>query len=54
MRGDYAPLGEIKALCERFDDAFDEGIVSVVDDSHGVGILGSSGRGTEEESGRHR
>lgn len=51
MRGDYAPLGEIKALCERFDDAFDEGTVSVVDDSHGVGILGSSGRGTEEESG---
>jgi glycine C-acetyltransferase len=51
MRGDYAPLGEIKALCSRFDDVFDEGIVTVVDDSHGVGILGSSGRGTEEESG---
>jgi len=51
MRGDYAPLGEIKTLCSRFDDIFDEGIVTVVDDSHGVGILGRSGRGTEEESG---
>ncbi|HOP30281.1 MAG TPA: aminotransferase class I/II-fold pyridoxal phosphate-dependent enzyme [Spirochaetota bacterium] len=51
MRGDYAPLGEIKTLCSRFDDTFDEGIVTIVDDSHGVGILGASGRGTEEESG---
>lgn len=51
MRGDYAPLGEIKTICSRFDDSFDEGIVSIVDDSHGVGILGKSGRGTEEETG---
>ncbi len=51
MRGDYAPLGEIKTICSRFDDSFDEGIVSIVDDSHGVGILGESGRGTEEEAG---
>lgn len=51
MRGDYAPLAEMKSLCSQFNDSFDEGIVTVVDDSHGVGILGRSGRGTEEETG---
>lgn len=51
MRGDFAPLAEIKSLCSQFDDSFEEGIVTVVDDSHGVGILGMTGRGTEEETG---
>lgn len=51
MRGDYAPLGEIGAICERHDPAFAEGVVTVVDDSHGVGAFGENGRGTEEQSG---
>ncbi len=48
MRGDHAPLDEIKAICERHEQAYDEGILTVVDDSHGVGAFGQSGRGTEE------
>jgi glycine C-acetyltransferase len=51
MRGDYAPLDEIAAICERHESAFEEGIVTVVDDSHGVGAFGERGRGTEEQTG---
>ncbi|HPJ34700.1 MAG TPA: aminotransferase class I/II-fold pyridoxal phosphate-dependent enzyme [Spirochaetota bacterium] len=51
MRGDFAPLDRIKKLCTRFEDSFEEGIATVVDDSHGVGILGDNGLGTEEETG---
>jgi len=51
MRGDYAPLREIEDIARRFDDRFDENVVVVADDSHGVGALGETGRGTEEASG---
>jgi glycine C-acetyltransferase len=51
MRGDHAPLPEIFALARRFDEQFAENVVVVVDDSHGVGALGRSGRGTEEQTG---
>jgi len=48
MRGDHAPLDEIAAVCRRFDDRFEENVVLFVDDSHGVGAFGSTGRGVEE------
>jgi glycine C-acetyltransferase len=48
MRGDCAPLDEIVAICQRHDPNYEEGILTVVDDSHGVGALGRTGRGTEE------
>lgn len=48
MRGDHAPLKELVKICEKYSDQFDEGVISVVDDSHGVGAFGDSGRGTEE------
>jgi len=48
MRGDHAPLDEIMALAQRHDDNFAENVVVLVDDSHGVGAFGDSGRGTEE------
>jgi len=51
MRGDYAPLGEISAICRHYQDLYEEGVISVVDDSHGVGAFGASGRGTEEKAG---
>ena len=50
MRGDYADLGQINACCRRHEDAYAEGIISIVDDSHGVGAFGRTGRGTEEYS----
>src|SRR6185369_10611870 len=51
MRGDHAPLPAIAAIARKFDDRFPENIVLLVDDSHGVGAFGATGRGTEEATG---
>jgi glycine C-acetyltransferase len=51
MRGDVAPLDRIVARARAHDEAFAENVTVVVDDSHGVGALGATGRGTEEETG---
>jgi len=51
MRGDHAPLPEILEIARRFDARFAENVVVVVDDSHGVGAFGATGRGTEEVTG---
>ena len=51
MRGDHAPIDEITELCTRHDDAYEENVVCVVDDSHGVGAFGRTGRGAEEFTG---
>ena len=45
MEGDLAPLPGIVALCEA------RGATLIVDDSHGLGVLGPSGRGTAEHFG---
>jgi glycine C-acetyltransferase len=45
MEGSAANLPEIVALCKRYD------AVSVVDDSHGTGVMGKTGRGTVEHFG---
>ncbi len=50
MRGDHAPLDEIMAIACRHDEQFPENVVVVMDDSHGVGAFGATGRGTEEHS----
>jgi glycine C-acetyltransferase len=51
MRGDHGPLPEILAIARRWDDKFPENVVVLADDSHGVGALGRTGRGTEELTG---
>ncbi|MHB8145822.1 MAG: glycine C-acetyltransferase [Vulcanimicrobiaceae bacterium] len=45
MEGSLARLPEIVALCKTY------GAVSVVDDSHGTGVMGKTGRGTIEHFG---
>lgn len=45
MDGEIAKLDEIKTLCDKYDALF------VVDDSHGTGVLGKTGRGSIEEKG---
>ncbi len=53
MRGDHAPLNEIATICQEYQQDYKEGVTLVVDDSHGVGACGLTGRGTEElSSGR--
>jgi glycine C-acetyltransferase len=48
MRGDFAALDTLVALCKQHEQYYVEGIITVVDDSHGVGAWGKTGRGTEE------
>lgn len=48
MRGDYAPLDKICELTKKYNEHFPHDIVLVVDDSHGAGAYGETGRGTEE------
>jgi len=51
MRGDYSDLSAINEVAARYDGAFPENVVLVVDDSHGVGAFGATGRGSEEVTG---
>jgi glycine C-acetyltransferase len=51
MRGDHAPLAEVVEIARSYDDRFEENAVVIVDDSHGVGAFGATGRGTEEYTG---
>jgi glycine C-acetyltransferase len=48
MRGDYAPLNTISNFSQKYDQEFPENILLIVDDSHGIGAYGKTGRGTEE------
>jgi glycine C-acetyltransferase len=48
MRGDFADLRALLDVCRSHDGDFEENVVLVVDDSHGVGAFGATGRGTEE------
>jgi len=45
MEGSVAPLPEIARLAKRYD------AVTIVDDSHGTGVMGPTGRGTIEHFG---
>jgi glycine C-acetyltransferase len=51
MRGDNVPLERLVTICARFADRFEEGLLTIMDDSHGVGGFGQTGRGTEEYCG---
>ena len=53
MRGDHAPVDAINAVVRAHEDRFRDGVVTVMDDSHGVGAYGRTGRGTEEHCGAH-
>jgi glycine C-acetyltransferase len=48
MRGDHAPVADIARLAARHDQRFRDGVITVMDDSHGIGAYGLTGRGTEE------
>jgi len=48
MRGDYAPIDKIQEISREYSGKFQDGVITVVDDSHGIGAYGKSGRGTPE------
>ncbi len=47
MDGDIAPLGQLVEICERY------GVMSMVDDAHGEGVVGKGGRGIVDHFGLH-
>jgi glycine C-acetyltransferase len=51
MRGDFAPIDRIETLSAAFRKRFKDGVITVVDDSHGIGAYGPAGRGTADHTG---
>lgn len=51
MLGEYQDLGKMRAVIDKYDAVYEQGVLLVVDDAHGVGAFGETGRGTEEVSG---
>ncbi len=47
MDGDIAPLDQLCEICERY------GVITMVDDAHGEGVLGRGGRGIVDHFGLH-
>ena len=48
MRGDNAPVDAIAAAVRGHESRFRDGVITVMDDSHGIAAYGATGRGTEE------
>jgi glycine C-acetyltransferase len=51
MLGQITDLAALRRSIEPYQSAYPQGIILVVDDCHGVGVLGEHGRGTEELTG---
>ena len=51
MRGDNAPVDAIEAAVRGHESRFRDGVITVMDDSHGIAAYGATGRGTEEHCG---
>ncbi|MDH4067015.1 MAG: aminotransferase class I/II-fold pyridoxal phosphate-dependent enzyme, partial [Acidobacteriota bacterium] len=51
MRGDAAPLTDLLRVAAAHEARFRDGVVTMMDDSHGIGAYGATGRGTEEHAG---
>jgi len=47
MDGDVAPLDKLYEVCERY------GVITMVDDAHGEGVVGRGGRGIVDHFGLH-
>jgi glycine C-acetyltransferase len=47
MDGDIAPLDKLYEVCERY------GVITMVDDAHGEGVVGRGGRGIVDHFGLH-
>ncbi len=53
MLGEFQKLKEIRTIVDKYDSQYEMGVLLIVDDAHGVGVSGKSGRGVEEVEGAH-
>lgn len=51
MLGQIVDLAFVRAIIDKHQKAYPQGLILLVDDCHGVGAIGRTGRGTEEEAG---
>jgi glycine C-acetyltransferase len=51
MLGEFQKLKAIKEVVDKYDKEYEMGVLLVVDDAHGVGACGNTGRGVEEMEG---
>lgn len=48
MLGEIADLKALRSIADEFNSAYSQGVLLIIDDSHGVGAAGNTGRGAEE------
>ncbi len=48
MLGEYPALKKMKQVIDHYDKKYEKGVLFIIDDSHGVGAIGRTGRGVEE------
>jgi glycine C-acetyltransferase len=48
MLGEYQDLSALQTVINQFQDKYPQGVWLIVDDAHGVGAFGDTGRGCEE------
>ena len=48
MLGEYQDLAAMRKIVDTYDGQYEQGILLLVDDAHGVGAVGNTCRGTEE------
>jgi len=53
MLGEYQDLARLRQLVDQYDAQYAGGVLLIVDDCHGIGALGPTGRGCEEECHAH-
>ncbi len=51
MLGEYQHLAQMQAVIDKHQSSYEQGIILVVDDCHGVAACGETGRGVEEIEG---
>lgn len=48
MLGEFQNIANMQSVAEHYDQFYEEGVITVIDDAHGVAAFGKSGRGCEE------
>jgi glycine C-acetyltransferase len=50
MLGECQDIGKLQQIANKHEPDFEEGVITCVDDSHGVACFGATGRGCEEKT----
>jgi len=51
MLGEAADVKTLKEIVDKHMGDYEEGVILLIDDSHGIGAYGATGRGVEEKTG---